>query len=439
MRRIDTLVIGAGQAGLAVSWHLVQQGIDHVVLERGRVANAWSTERWDSLRMITPNWMSRLPGWSYRGPDPDGYMSAAEVAHYLGEYRRSFGAPVIEGVEVLEAGTGGDGFEVRTSDASWRARHLVVATGAAGRPYIPPFAGGLAPSIHQLPLRHYRRPAALPAGGVLVVGASASGLAVADELAADGRDVVLSVGGHAWLPRAVAGRDIWAWLEASGWLGRTVDEVGDVGAVRREPRLQLLGRRGQDFGLAASARRGVTLVGRLSGGGDTTVRFSDDLSATQAQARRRSADILAGVAAAAGVPDLPLPPAWPTAGAPRELDLVGRGIRTIVWAAGHRPYRPWLTIPGLDPAGELCQRRGRTAVPGLYVVGTKFQHRRDSTFLDGVRHDAHAVVEDLAPRRRPVPVAPRWSVGTRMAASVTASVVPHPRVVPERELIGAGR
>src|SRR4051794_34966787 len=182
MPTTDTLVIGGGQAGLAVSWHLTRCGVDHEVLERGTVAQSWTGERWDSLRTITPNWMSRLPGWSYRGPDPEGYMTAAEVSRYLRDYRRSFGAPVREGVGVLSLSRGPGGFRVRTSDGTWRARDVVVATGVTGRPHLPRDAAAIAPSVRQLPLRDCRRPEQLPPGGVLVVGASASGLAVADEL-----------------------------------------------------------------------------------------------------------------------------------------------------------------------------------------------------------------------------------------------------------------
>ena len=401
MRRIDTLVIGGGQAGLAVSWHLGRRGVDHEVLERGTVAQSWAGERWDSLRMITPNWMSELPGWSYRGEDPDGFMTAAEVTAYLQDYRRSFGAPVQEGVEVLSVRSGSGGFQVRTTDGDRSARAVVIATGATGRPHLPQAAAGLALSVAQLPLRDYRRPEQLRPGGVLVVGASASGLAVADELAAAGRRVVVSVGSHVWLPRQLAGRDIWWWLRESGWLGRTVDEVPDVDAARREPRIQLFGRPGPDGGLAGLSARGVGLVGRFRGASGTRVTVADDLPGTLDRARDRSAAILERVATLAGLGEPPQPPPVEVSGdLPLELRLDREGIRTVLWATGHRPHHPWLRVPVLDPAGNIAQYRGRTLEPGLFVVGTKFQHRRDSTFLDGVRHDAAAVVGQLVDRSR---------------------------------------
>jgi putative flavoprotein involved in K+ transport len=408
MPTTDTLVIGGGQAGLAVSWHLSLRGVEHQVLERAAVAHSWSSERWDSLRMITPNWMSQLPGWSYRGADPDGYMTAAEVTRYLQDYRRSFGAPVREGVEVLSVGRGPAGFQVGTSDGTWHARNVVIATGATGRPHVPPAAADLSPSIAQLPLRDYRRPDRLQPGGVLVVGASASGLAVAEELATAGRRVVVSVGSHVWLPRSLAGRDIWWWLRETGWLSRTVDDVDDVHAARREPRIQLFGRPGNGGGLAELTARGVELVGRFRGAAGRAIAFEDDLPATLARARGRSAAILERVARTAGLSDAPPPPeVEPSGGMPPQLRLDRAGIRTVIWASGHRPHYPWLHLPVLDSAGHIVQYRGRTFEPGLFVVGTKFQHRRDATFLDGVRHDAADVVEELVSRRgsrpRPVP------------------------------------
>ena len=403
MRRTDTLVIGGGQAGLAVSWHLTERGVDHQVLERGSVAQSWSGERWDSLRMITPNWMSELPGWSYRGDDPDGYMTGADVARYLQHYRQSFAAPVREGIEVRSVRRGPGGFEVRTSDGAWLARDVVIATGATGRPHVPQAAADVASSVTQLPLRDYRRPEQLPPGGVLVVGASASGLAVADELVTAGRRVVVSVGSHVWLPRQIEGRDIWWWLRESGWLGRTVDEVPDIDAARREPRIQLFGRPGSDAGLAGLSARGVGLVGRVLGACGTTMTFADDLPVTLTRARGRSAAILERVARAAGTSIPDQPEVVVPGGLPRRLRLRREGIRTVLWATGHRPHYPWLHVPVLDPAGHIAQYRGRTLEPGLFVVGTKFQHRRDSTFLDGVRHDAAAVVEQLVGRPRPLP------------------------------------
>src|SRR5262247_3836947 len=201
MHRVETLVVGAGQAGLAVSRCLAEQGADHVVIERGRVAERWRTARWESLRLLTPNWMSRLPAWSYPGPDPDGYMAAPELVSYLEDYAGSFTAPVHENttVELVEASA--DGLRVVTDQRTWLARNVVGATGTENRAYVPPAASGIDPGICQLTAGRYRGPHQVPDGGVLVVGASASGAQIADELRRSGRPVTISVGRHSRVPR----------------------------------------------------------------------------------------------------------------------------------------------------------------------------------------------------------------------------------------------
>ena len=228
MRRVETLVVGAGEAGLAVSRCLTRQGADHVVVERGRVAERWRSSRWESLRLITPNWMNRLPAWSYPGPDPDGYMAASELVGYLADYAGSFAAPVHENttVELVEAAAGG--LRVVTDQRTWLARNVVVATGTENRAYVPPTASGIDPEIHQLTAARYRGPDQVPGGGVLVVGASASGVQIADELRRAGRPVVISVGRHARLPRRYRGRDILWWMDRAGVLGQTIDQVDDA-------------------------------------------------------------------------------------------------------------------------------------------------------------------------------------------------------------------
>jgi putative flavoprotein involved in K+ transport len=397
MIRTGTVVVGAGQAGLAVSSLLSKCGEDHVVLERGGVAHRWRTERWESLRMITPNWMARLPDWSYSGGDPDGYMTAAHVARYLSAYGRSFGAPVYEDTQVEAIHPAARGFSVRTDQGSWWARSVVLATGATGTPFIPSASADLPPGVWQLPLRDYRGSEQLPPGGVLIVGASASGLSVADELARAGRDVVLSVGTHTWLPRQLAGRDIWWWLHKAGWLGQTIDRVPDARAARREPRFQLVGRRGEDLALADLTGRGVRLVGRVRAAAASHVSLADDLPATLRAARSSSARLLRMLTRLPTAHEVPLPPD-PVVHRMTELDLRRAGISTVLWATGYRPSYPYLHAPVIDHTGEIIQRHGATPTAGLYVVGARFQHRRDSVFLDGVRHNARAVVDQLTGR-----------------------------------------
>jgi putative flavoprotein involved in K+ transport len=390
--RTDVVVIGAGQAGLAISYWLTENSVDHVVLERGNVAQSWTSERWDSLRLLTPNWLSRLPGYRYAGSDPDGYMAAREVSDYLRGYATTFGAPVVTGTSVDAVRRTPDGFVVTTADADWRCRAVVVATGAASDPRLPLVSGALPGRIHQLSPIHYRRPDALPAGGILVVGASASGAQLADELARHGRDVVLAVGDHVRVPRMYRGRDIHAWLDQAGILD---EQVGP--GTPTPPSLQLVGtpeRRSVD--LNALSGRGIQVVGRLTAVSGRRAEFCDDLPDTCTAADQRMhrlLDRIDAVAERAGMPRpdgvRPLPTRLPDP--ERSIDL--RRIGTVIWATGFAPRYPWLDSRWLDRRGRIRQRGGVAAEPGLFAVGLPLLRRRNSTFIDGVGADAEDVAE----------------------------------------------
>ena len=404
MRAVETLVIGAGQARLAVSRCLAGQGADHVVVERGRIAERWRSSRWESLRLLTPNWMSRLPAWSYPGPEPDGYMAAPELVSYLEDYAGSFTAPVHENttVELVEAADGG--LRVVTDQRTWLARNVVVASGTENRAWVPPAASGIDPEIHQLTADRYRGPDQVPDGGVLVVGASASGVQIADELRRAGRPVVISVGRHARLPRRYLGRDILWWMDRAGVLGQSIDQVPDARSARRAPSLQLSGR-GYPVGLDALAAGGVRLAGRLVAADGRRLGFADDLPATISGAQARMERLLHTIdgylahrGGEAAVPADPPAPFTAPAG-PVELDLRRAGISTVIWATGYQPAYPWLRVPVLDRHGQIAHSRGVTSVPGLYVLGLKFLHRRNSTFVDGVASDARFVAAHVMMRR----------------------------------------
>ncbi|ABS28418.1 NAD(P)/FAD-dependent oxidoreductase [Anaeromyxobacter sp. Fw109-5] len=406
MRRTDVVVIGGGQAGLAASRCLQARGVAHVVLERGRVAERWRSERWESLRLLTPRWQSRLPGFSYRGPDPDGFMSRREVIGYLEAYARSFVAPVEEGVTVRALEREDDGYRVTTDAGAWRAGSVIVATGHCDTPHVPALASELPGDVVQLVPTRYRNADALPPGGVLVVGASATGLQLADELHRSGRPVTLAVGRHVRLPRRYRGRDVMAWLDATGFLDEGTDAVGDLEVARRQPSLQLVGRpdhRTLDLGVLRDA--GVRLVGRVTGIEGGRVLLSGDLAETIASAERRLVRLLgriddhvANVSLGEAVPPAePLRPVAPPR-APGSLALRAEGIRTVLWATGYRRSYPWLRVPVLDARGEIRHAGGITPSPGLYVLGLQFLRRRKSSFLDGVGADAAAVVDHLAAR-----------------------------------------
>jgi putative flavoprotein involved in K+ transport len=402
MRTIDTVVIGAGHAGLATSRCLTDAGRDHVVLDRGRLAESWRSSRWDSLRLLTPNWMTRLPGWRYQGSDSEGFMTAAEVTGHVDAYAHSFGAPVQTWTEVTDVESLADGYRVTTTQGSWLARHVVMATGA--RPHLPDLhAARLDPSIRQIHTNRYRNPDQLPDGGVLVVGASASGAQIAAELRQAGREVVLAVGTHTRMPRRYRGMDIMWWLEQIGAMSRTIDQVRDPRLARREPSIQLRGGASTDeLNLATLNEAGVVITGRLTHTDGHRVRFGDDLPVTLAAAEARLERTLAKIDRfidSAGLegevlPKRPVRPVRVTSQLD-AIDLKVAGISTVVWATGFRHRYPWLRVPVFDRHGDVRQYRGITPAPGLYVIGQRFLHRRDSSFIDGARHDARAICEHI--------------------------------------------
>ena len=400
MRRVTAAIIGAGHAGLAMSHCLGRRGIEHVVLERGRVAERWRSERWDSLHLLTPNWMSRLPDWSYQGPDPDGFMTMPEVTSFLEAYAHASAAPVAEGTEVHALRRACELFHVETSRGVWQSRIVVLATGHCDLPLVPAIARELPPSVHQVTPSRYRNPAALPEGGVLVVGASATGLQIADELHRAGRAVSLSVGRHTRVPRRYRGRDICWWMDRAGVLDESIAEVADLARARTQPSLQLVGapdRSSLDLGMLQA--RGVRVLGRSVAIDGRVMRFRDDLEETTAAAQRRLERLLAridGVAGAMGAPRDPA--AWRSirlAPSPCALDLAAEGIRSVVWATGYRRDYRWLTLPVLDDAGEIIHDGGVTPLPGLYVLGLRFLRRRKSSFLDGAGGDAEALAAHI--------------------------------------------
>ena len=278
IERITTVVIGAGHAGLAASYFLSDRSIDHVVLERGEVANSWRRERWDSLRLLTPNWQSRLPGLRYEGPDPDGYMTVGEVTEFIERFANLSRAPVRTGVNVTSVRRADDGYHVTTSSGEIRCRAVVIASGACNQPSVPRFSAAVPASVEQLTPFDYRAPAKLPDGGVLVVGASATGVQLAAELQRSGRPVTLSVGEHVRLPRTYRGRDVLWWMDASGVWDQRYDEVEDLTRARRLPSPQLVGTPERTtLDLNALAAMGVELVGRWAAVRDGRALFSGGL------------------------------------------------------------------------------------------------------------------------------------------------------------------
>lgn len=417
----SVLILGAGQAGLALSWSLSRRGIDHILLERGRVGERWHSERWPGLHLLTPNWMNRLPGpWdgsehgSEHGVDPEGFMSAADFATRLESYREAIAAPVVTGCEVQSVTHENGRYRAVAGGRQWFARAVVIATGACDRPAAPAWAKKLPEEITQIVPTRYRGAESLPEGGALVVGASATGVQLAAEIRASGRAVTLAVGRHVRAPRRFRGREVFELLAQSGFLDSPRPEDADPAHLMALPSLQLTGSGGGGaLGLDRLHAVGVRLVGRALGAEDGSLRLDPALGAEIGAGERRRRKLLthlethlAGTNSALpadpeawAAPDLPMR-------GPERLDLVAQGIRTVVWATGFRRTYPWLHLPVLNAAGELETDRGLTAMPGLYALGLPFMRHRASAFIHGVGRDA----EELAPLiaaglRRGVPLA----------------------------------
>ena len=325
MRHTDAIIIGAGQAGLAMSHCLSRSGIDHVVLERGRLAERWHSERWDSLRLLTPNWMSRLPGWSYQGADPDGFMTKQEYAAYLEQYATAASAPVVTGATVQSVRQMPGGYRVESERGVWHASCVVIATGHCDVPLIPEMAQHIPASIHQLTPSAYRNPAELPEGGVLVVGASASGVQLAEEIQRSGRQVIISVGRHTRLPRLYRGRDIMWWLARSDKVAQSADATTDLAAARWLPSMQLVGRPERtNIDLGTLREVGVRMVGRAVGIREGVLHLDDDLAETVGAAQARLERLLARIDESADAACAPAE-AWPAGlafeASPTVLDL----------------------------------------------------------------------------------------------------------------------
>jgi putative flavoprotein involved in K+ transport len=379
------------------------------VLERGEVANSWRTERWDSLRLLTPNWQSRLPGLRYEGPDPDGYMTVGEVIAFIERFAAVTRAPVRTGVTVTSVRPADDGYHVTTTRGELSCRAVVIASGACNQPSVPQFAGAVPPSVEQLTPFDYRDPAKLPDGGVLVVGASATGVQLAAELQRSGRPVTLSVGEHVRLPRTYRDRDVLWWMDASGVWDQRYDEVEDLTRARRLPSPQLVGTPERTtLDLNALASMGVELVGRWAAVRDGSALFSGGLRNVFSLADLKMKRLLgtfdewaltkwaltSGRDAEFGPPERFAPTRVPSS-TRLQLDLGSGEIRSVVWATGFRPDYGWLDVPVVDAKGQLRHEGGVAGRPGLYALGLPVLRRRRSTFMCGIEDDAREVIEHL--------------------------------------------
>jgi putative flavoprotein involved in K+ transport len=397
---VTTVVVGAGHAGLAASRFLTERSIDHVVLERGEVANSWRRERWDSLRLLTPNFQSRLPGHCYDGPEPDGYMAMSEVIDFISRYASLSRAPVRTNTTVTSITRTDDAYHVTTSEGDFRCRCVVIASGACNVPSVPALSDAVPASIAQFTPFNYRNPTHLPEGGVLVIGPSATGVQLAAEIHRSGRPVTLSVGEHVRLPRTYRGRDVLWWMESSGVWDERYDQIDDLTRARRLPSPQLVGTPDRaTLDLNTLSDMGVELVGRLSVVRDGRALFSGGLRNLFALADLKMNRLLDAFDERSGIyfgePERFEPTRAPESSR-LQIDLRRGEIRSIVWATGFRPDYSWLHVPVVDEKGHLQHDGGVVRSPGMYALGLPVLRRRKSSFIHGVESDAREVIDHLA-------------------------------------------
>lgn len=398
------VIIGGGHSGLAMSKRLSDRGIDHVVLEQGEVASAWLRQRWDSFTLLTPNWQTCLPGATYDGDDPDGFMTGPEIAQFIQGYATAVDAPVRSGTTVTAVRGTGDGYDVVTDQGTWRCRCVVLAAGASALPNVPDFAASVPEGIHTVNPLEYRYPDQLPEGGVLVVGAAATGIQLADEIHASGRPVTLAVGEHVRMPRTYRGRDIQHWMDAIGRLDERYDDVEEILKARGIASPQLIGspeRRTLDLNCLSDA--GVALRGRLGVIRDGVALFSGGLGNHCALADQKLDRLLDeiddwisthGLDSELGSSER-YDATRVASGTPLTLDLRRGDISTVVWATGFRPDFSWMELPVFDSGGRLRHDGGVVDAPGVYFLGGTFLRRRKSSFIHGAGDDTADLADHL--------------------------------------------
>ena len=390
---------------MAISRCLTDRSIEHVVLERGEVANSWRTERWDSLRLLTPNWQSRLPGYGYEGDDPDGFRTMPEIVAFIDRYARLISAPVQSHTRVISLRRADPGYRVTTDQGKWQCRTVVLATGACNIACVPACAEGVPTSLRTVTPMEYRNPDQIEPGGVLIVGASATGIQLSNEIHRSGRPVTLAVGEHIRAPRIYRGKDIHWWMDVSGVLHERYDDIEDIVRARRLPSMQLVGspeRATLDLNTLTSI--GVKLVGRLAGVRDGKAQFSGSLRNQCALSDLKMGRLLDAIDqwvndnAMNGEVEEPMrfAPTIVEDSPPLGLDLSSGEIKTIVWATGYRPDNSWLHVPVLDRKGHIRHDGGVTESPGMYLMGMQFLRRRNSALIDGAGEDARDLTGHLA-------------------------------------------
>ncbi|MFW0785163.1 MSMEG_0569 family flavin-dependent oxidoreductase [Gordonia sp. CPCC 206044] len=405
--RHPVVIVGGGQAGLCVSWYLGHAGVDHLVIESKTPTHAWADSRWDNFTLVTPNWHCRLPGYTYDGPDPDGFMTRDEVVAWLAGWLDSFTAPVREHTTVTNLRqTGDNGFALTLNSADGietiTCDHVVIATGGYPLPIIPPYASSLDPAVTQIHSEQYVNADQLPDGAVLVVGSGQSGAQIAEDLHLAGRDVHLAIGNAPRVARFYRGRDCMTWLADMGVYDTPRQEYPGGTAAQEKTNHYVTGRDGgRDVDLRQFAAEGMSLFGALVDGKDSKLRFAPTLTASLDKADSVYNSICADIDEYIEAHDIDAPPSsryepvWEPNSDPTELDLNAAGITSIVWAIGFRPDYRWIEASAFDGAGRPMQTRGVTQVPGLSFVGLPWMHTWGSGRFLGIDRDARHVADSV--------------------------------------------
>ena len=408
---IETVIIGGGQAGLALSSYLTRQGQTHLVLEQGRVGETWRSGRWDSFTLNTPNWMTQLPGFPYQGDDPDGFLPREDIVTYLEQYAASFQAPLHCGVRVtaVRQQPGGESYLVEAEERTVKARNVVLATGAYPKPKLPTASEALSVEICQLPTSEYRHPQMLPSGAVLVVGTGQSGCQIAEDLHESGRQVYLSTSSCGRVPRRYRGKDITWWLTRTGFFDRTIDQLPSPTAkFACNPHVSG-NHGGHDINLRHLAKRGMILLGRVQAAQGKQIILAPDLEENLARADAHAIQTTQEIDEYITKTGMKVEANSTTAEAPSNgasstqailtLDLQSAGISTIIWASGFKLDFGWVQLPVFDRVGYPLHWRGVTAFPGLYFLGLSWLYKRKSALLYGVGEDAAFIASAIAGRR----------------------------------------